>query len=161
MLIEIYPKPDGMQHINLMFCEAEPDPEDVWVRSHIEAFPTPPKRIFEEERVGWTYTTLQYGQCVIGHSMFYIEKHKGVVDKLLGVCASELERAALDHLTRNAIISRLALELDKNARFSVDDQENLGIAFKEIEAAEIRKRLGELMAAEIPVRQVETVGSEA
>ena len=28
MLIEIYPKPDGMQHINLMFCEAEPDPED-------------------------------------------------------------------------------------------------------------------------------------
>ena len=161
MLIEIYPKPDGMQHINLMFCEAEPDPEDVWVRSHIEAFPTPPKRIFEEERVGWTYTTLQYGQCVIGHSMFYIEKHKGVVDKLLGVCASELERAALDHLTRNAIISRLALELDKNARFSVDDQENLGNAFKEIEAAEIRKRLGELMAAEIPVRQVETVGSEA
>ena len=161
MLIEIYPKPDGMQHINLMFCEAEPDPEDGWVRAHIEAFPTPPKRIFEEERVGRMYTTLQYGQCVIGHSMFYIEKHKGVVDKLLGVCASELERAALDCPTRNRIISRLALELDKNARFSVDDQGNLGIAFKEIEAAEIRKRLGELMAAEIPVRQVETVGSEA
>jgi hypothetical protein len=161
MLIEIYPKPDGMQHINLMFCEAEPDPEDGWVRSHIEAFPTPPKRIFEEDRADRTYTTLQYGQCVIGHSMFYIEKHKGVVDKLLGVCASELERAALDHLTRNAIISRLALELDKNARFSVDDQGNLGIAFKEIEAAEIRKRLGELMAEETPVRQVETVGSEA
>ena len=161
MLIEIYPKPDGMQHINLMFCEAEPDPEDGWVRAHIDAFPTPPKRIFEKDRADRRYTTLQYGQCVIGHSMFYIEKHKGVVDKLLGVCVSELERAALDHLTRNAIISRLALELDKNARFSVDDQGNLGIAFKEIEVAEIRKRLGEFLAEETPVRQVETVGSEA
>ena len=163
MLIEIYPKPDGMQHINLMFCEAEPEPEDGWVRAHIEAFPTPPKRIFEEDRAGRRYTTLQYGQCVIGHSMFYIEKHKGVVDKLLGVCADELERAALERPARNAIVSRLALELDKHARFSVDEQGNLGIAFKEMETAEIHTRLGELMAAETPVRQVETValGREA
>ncbi len=161
MLIEIYPKPDGMQHINLMFCEAEAEPEDGWVRAHIEAFPTPPKRIFEEERAGRTYTTLQYGQCVIGHSMFYIEKHKGVVDKLLGVCASELERAALERPARNAIVSRLALELDKQARFSVDEQDNLAIAFKEIEAAEMRKRLGELMAEETSVQPVETIGSGA
>ncbi len=161
MLIEIYPKPDGMQHINLMFCEAEPDPEDGWVRAHIEAFPTPPKRIFEEERVGRRYTTLQYGQCVIGHSMFYIEKHKGVVDKLLGVCADELERAAPDRPTCNAIVSRLALELEKHARFSVDEQGNLGIAFKEMDEAGIHKRLGELMAEESTVQQVETVGSEA
>ncbi len=158
MLIEIYPKPDGMQHINLMFCEAEPDPEDGWVRSHIEAFPTPPKRILEEERAGRTYTTLQYGQCVIGHSMFSIEKHKGVVDKLLGVCTSELEQAALDQPTRNAMISRLALELDKHARFSVDEQGNLTIALKDMEAATIHKRLGELIAEETPV---ETAGSEA
>lgn len=161
MLIEIYPKPDGMQHINLMFCEAEPDPEDGWVRSHIEAFPTPPKRMFEEERVGRTYTTLQYGQCVIGHSMFYIEKHKGVVDKLLGVCTNELERAALGRPARNTIISRLALELDKHARFSVDEQGNLTIALKEVDADDIHKRLGELMAEEALVRPVETVGSEA
>ncbi len=161
MLIEIYPKPDGMQHINLMFCEAKPDPEDGWVRSHIEAFPTPPKRTFEEERAGRTYTTLQYGQCVIGHSMFYIEKHKGVVDKLLGVCADELERAALDRPARNTIISRLALELDKNARFSVDDQGNLTIALKDREAAEIHTRLGELMNEEMPVQLGETVGSGA
>ena len=150
MLIEIYPKPDGMQHINLMFCEAEPDPEDGWVRSHIEAFPTPPKRIFEEERAGRTYTTLQYGQCVIGHAMFYIEKYKGVVDKLLGVCAGELERAALDRPMRNAVISCLALELDKHARFSVDEQGNLAIALKEIDEAGIHKRLGELMADSPP-----------
>jgi len=104
MLIEIYPKPDGMQHINLMFCEAEPDPEDGWVRSRIDAFPTPPKRIFEEERAGRTYTPLQYGQCVIGHSMFYIEKHKGVVDKLPGVRTSELERVDLAQPARNAIM---------------------------------------------------------
>jgi hypothetical protein len=161
MLIEIYPKPDGMQHINLMFCEAEPDPEDGWVRAHIEAFPTPPKRIFEEERVGRTYTILQYGQCVIGHSMFYIEKHKGVVDKLLGICTSELDRTSLDRPARNAVISRLALELDKQARFSVDDQGNLTIALKEVDEAEIHRRLGNLMAEETSVRPVETVGSEA
>ena len=161
MLIEIYPKPDGMQHINLMFCEAEPDPEDDWVRAHIEAFPTPPKRIFEEERDGRTYTTLQYGQCVIGHSMFYIEKHKGVVDKLLEVCASEFERTSLDRPARNATISRLALELDKQARFSVDDQGNLTIALKDIEAADIHKRLGELMAEETPVQPLEAAGSGA
>ena len=160
MLIEIYPKPDGMQHINLMFCEAEPDPEDGWVRSHIEAFPTPPKRIFEEERAGRTYTTLQYGQCVIGHSMFYIEKHKVVVDNVLGVCASDLEQAALDGSTRNTMISRLAMELDKHTRFSVDEHGNLAIVFKEMDTAEIRTRLGELMAEETRARHVETLGSE-
>ncbi len=161
MLIEIYPKPDGMQYINLMFCETEPDPEDGWIRSLIDEFPTPPKRILEEERAGRTYTTLQYGQCVIGHSMFYIEKHKGVVDKLLGVCTSELERTALDHPARNGIISCLALELDKHARFSVDDQGNLTITLKDMDAAEIHKRLGELVAEEVSVWPVETVGSEA
>ncbi len=161
MLIEIYPKPDGMQHVNLMFCEPEPEPEDGWVRAHIDDFPTPPKRIFEEERAGRTYTTLQYGQCVIGHSMFYIEKHKGVVDKLLGLCTSELDRTSLDRPARNAVISRLALELDKQARFSVDDQGNLTIALKEVDEAEIRKRLGALMAEETSVPPVETVGSEA
>ena len=59
------------------------------------------------------------------------------------------------------MISRLALELDKQARFSVDDQGNLTIALKEVDEAEIRKRLGDLMAEETPVRPVETVGSEA
>ena len=93
--------------------------------------------------------------------MFYIEKHKGVVDKLLGVCTSELERAALDRPTCNMIVSRLALELDKQARFSVDEQGNLAIAFKEINEAEIHKRLAELMAEDTPVRPVETAESEA
>ena len=82
MLIEIYPKPDGMQHINLMFCEEEPDPEDVWIRFQMQGFPVPPKRRFTEQRAGRQYTTLQFGQCVIGHSMFYIEKHKGVIDTI-------------------------------------------------------------------------------
>ena len=74
--------------------------------------------------------------------MFYIEKHKGVVDKLLGVCTSELERADLDQLTRNATISRLALEMDKHARFSVDEQGNLTIDLKEIDEAEIQQTPG-------------------
>ena len=161
MLLEIYPKPDGMQHINFMFCEAEPDPEDLWIRAHLESFPTPPKRTFEEERQGRAYTTLQYGQCVIGHSMFYIEKHKGVVDNVSKMCANEIEQAELNPSTRNSVISRLALELDKQSRFSVDDNGNLTIALKEIDDAEVRKRFGEVLTEETAQRPFETVGSEA
>jgi len=142
MLIEIYPKPDGMQHINLMFCEEEPDPEDVWIRSHIEEFPVPPKRSFQEQRGGRQYTTLQFGQCVIGHSMFYIEKHKGVVDKIQTVCGQDLKQAGLDRSRRNVLLSRLAMELDKQARYTVDASGNLSIA---IDENVMRKRLAEFM----------------
>jgi len=153
MLIEIYPKPDGMQHINLMFCEEEPDPEDVWIRSHIEEFPVPPKRSFQEQRGGRQYTTLQFGQCVIGHSMFYIEKHKGVIDKIQTVCGQDLKQAGLDRSRRNVLLSRLAMELDKQARYTVDASGNLSIA---IDENVMRKRLLELME-----EQAESVESEA
>ena len=153
MLIEIYPKPDGMQHINLMFCEEEPDPEDVWIRSHIQEFPVPPKRSFQEQRGGRQYTTLQFGQCVIGHSMFYIEKHKGVVDKIQTVCGPDLKQAGLDRSRRNVLLSRLAMELDKQARYTVDASGNLSIA---IDENILRKRLLELME-----EKAESVESEA
>ena len=152
MLIEIYPKPDGMQHINLMFCEEEPDPEDVWVRSQIEQFPVPPKRTFEEQRAGRQYTTLQFGQCVIGHSMFSIEKHKGVVDKIQTVCRQDLKQLELDCPRRNVLLSRLAMELDRQARYTVDENGNLTLA---IDENVMRNRLLELMA-----EQAEAVESE-
>lgn len=154
MLIEIYPKPDGMQHINLMFCEEEPDPEDVWIRAQIEGFPVPPKRTFKEQRAGRQYTTLQFGQCVVGHSMFYIEKHKGVIDKIQTVCGQDLKQAGLDRPTRNALLARLAMELDKQARYTVDESGNLTIA---IDENIMRKRLSELVME----GKAEAVESEA
>ncbi len=55
MRIELHPKPDGMQHVNLMFCEEAPEPEDLWVRQQLGAFPIPPKRVLQWERDGRTY----------------------------------------------------------------------------------------------------------
>jgi len=80
MRIEIHPKPDGMQHVNFMFSEEDPGPEDLWVNAMLTDFSIPPKRELQWERDGVRYNVLQYGECVIGNALFYIEKHKGVVE---------------------------------------------------------------------------------
>lgn len=131
MRIEIHPKPDGMQHINLMFCEEQPDPEDAWIFDRIKEFPVPPKRILEWERDGREYKVLQFGQCVIGHLMFDIEKHKSVVEKIRSVCYEDFERAALAHDTQLTLIADAALAFHKQARFTVDGSGELGIDIDE------------------------------
>ena len=95
MRIEIHPKPDGMQHINLMFCEEDPGPEDLWVNAMLNDFPVSPKRILQWERDERQYKVLQYGQCVIGNALFYIEKHKGIVDKIRMLCRDEFDSSML------------------------------------------------------------------
>ena len=142
MRIEYHPKPDGMQHINLMFCEEGSDPEDLWVREQLSGFPVPPKRILQWEREGRQYQVLQYGQCVIGNVMFYIEKHKGVVDKIRAVCKDELNRATLEGGTLNELISQIALEFHKEARFTVDGGGELTIDVDEVKVRE--RMLGRL-----------------
>jgi hypothetical protein len=138
MRIEFHPKPDGMQHINLMFCEEEPDPEDLWVREQLTHFPVPPKRILQWERDGRQYQVLQYGQCVIGNVMFYIEKHKGVVDKIRAVCKDELSQAVLEKSKLHELISETALEFHKEARFTVDGSGELTI---DIDGGKVRERI--------------------
>ena len=86
--------------------------------------------------------------------MFYIEKHKRVIDKIQSVCTQDLKQAGLDRPTRNVLLSRLAMELDKQARFTVDESGNLTIA---IDENIMRKRLAELVMEE----QAEAVESEA
>ncbi len=140
MRIEIYPKPDGMQHINLMFCHEEPEPEDIWVRECMEGFRVPPKRILQWERDGKPYEVLQYGQCVLGDVMFYIEKHKSVVEKIRTVCSAELARATFSRPVFNEFVSQLALEFQKEARFVVDDGGTLGI---DVNAEKLRERVAE------------------
>ena len=149
MRIEIHPKPDGMQHINLMFCDDEPEPEDIWVRERMEGFHVPPKRILQWERDGKPYQVLQYGQCVIGSVMFYIEKHKGVVDKVRAICRAELERAALSRLVFNEFVSQIALEFQHDARFIVDGSGELAI---EVDEGKLRARVEERLAAAAGMR---------
>ena len=143
MLVEIYPKPDGMQHVDFLFCADRPDPEDEWVRARLDMLPIPPKRSFEETRRGRMYTALQYGQCVIGHSLYAIEKYKAVVD---AVAAAYTDAPALDGNAGNKPIARLAEELEPRARFTVDEAGKLTIAFSDVDAAGIRQRLDQFAA---------------
>ena len=143
MRIEIHPKPDGMQHINLMFCDEEPEPEDIWVRERMGDFHVPPKRILQWERDGKPYQVLQYGQCVIGGVMFYIEKHKGVVDKIRAICRTELEQAALPRPVFNEFVSQLALEFQQEARFIVDGSGEIAV---DVDEAKLRARVDERLA---------------
>lgn len=143
MRIEIHPKPDGMQHINLMFCEEEPEPEDLWVKEKIGEFPVPPKRILQWEREGRQYHVLQYGQCVLGNVMFYIEKHKGVVDRIRAVCKDELSRVTLAREILHELISATALEFQQHARFTVDGSGELTI---DVDESKVRERMLEKLA---------------
>ena len=146
MRIEVHPKPDGMQHVNLMFCDEGPDPEDLWIRARIQEFPVAPKRTLEWEREGRTYTVLQFGQCVIGHALFDIEKHKSVVDTIRDFCQADLEQAAcaterqagLETNTLLAVIAGTALEFHTQARYTVDASGELAI---DLDEAEVRERI--------------------
>jgi hypothetical protein len=144
MHIEIHPKPDGMQHINLMFCNEEPEPEDIWVRERVEGFYVPPKRILQGERDGKPYQVLQYGQCVLGDVMFYIEKHKGVVDKIRAVCRTEFAQAALSRPVFNEFVSQIALEFQQEARFIVDGSGELAV---DVDEEKLRRRVDERLIA--------------
>jgi hypothetical protein len=134
-----------MQHVNLMFCEEEPEPEDLWVREQLGGFPIPPKRLLQWERDGRQYQVLQYGQCVIGNVMFYIEKHKGVVEKIRTVCEVALNQSEMEREKLNELISQTALEFHRQARFTVDGSGELTIAVDEVR---VRERMIEKLAAE-------------
>lgn len=136
MRIEVHPKPDGMQHINLMFCEEEEEPEDLWVLSQLEAFSVPPKRVLLWERDGREYRVMQYGQCVLGQTLFPFEKHKAIVDKIRATCKEELARTEMEKSALNELISRAALELHQEARFTVDLNSELTIDIDEAKARE-------------------------
>lgn len=138
MRMEFESKPDGMQRIYFMFCEEDPDPEDLWVRDQLGSFPVPPKRVLQWEREGRVYHVLQYGQCVIGHSLFPIEKHKGVVDKIRAVCKDDLERAAMERGSLNELIAQVAIEFHNQARFTVDLNNELTI---DVDEAKVRERM--------------------
>lgn len=139
MRIEVHPKPDGMRHVNLMFCEAEPDPEDLWVRERLEAFPVLPKRSLQCEREGRQYEVWQYGGCVIGDGLFFIERYKGVVDRIRAVCGEELDRAEMERGALNRLISETAIEFQEHARFTGDGRGELTVEV--LDETKLRERM--------------------
>lgn len=145
MRIEIHPKPDGMQHINFMFCAEDPGPEDLWVSAMLSDFPVPPKRELQWERDGRQYKVLQYGQCVVGNILFYIEKHKGIVDKIRLLCRDEFDHAALKREQLFELISETALEFNQEAKYTVDGSGGLTIA---VDEAKLRARMVERLGTE-------------
>lgn len=145
MRIELQPKPDGMQHVNLMFCEEEPEPEDRWVREQLDRFPVPPKRMLQWERDGRQYRVWQYGQCVVGEALFFIERYKGVVDRIGAVCGEALDRARLSTERLNALISETGLDFHQEARFTIDGLGELTVTLDE---AKLRERMLERLHAE-------------
>jgi hypothetical protein len=76
--------------------------------------------------------------------MFYIEKHKGVVDKIRTLCRDEFEQAALPRAAFNELVSQVALELQKDARFIVNGSGELAIDADEAKLREcVRVKLAE------------------
>jgi hypothetical protein len=68
--------------------------------------------------------------------MFYIEKHKGVVDKIRAMCKDELDQGKLEKERLNRLISETALEFHQGARFTVDGSGELMIDMDEVKVRE-------------------------
>ena len=150
MRIELHAKPDGMQHVNLMFCEDAPDPEDEWVREQLSAYPVPPKRELQWEREGRQYRVWQYGECVIGDVFFFIERYKGVVDRVRAVCREELDRASRQG-DLGPLIAETALEFHQQARFTINGRGEMTLT---VDEAALRQRMLQRLARNRHLGQV-------
>jgi hypothetical protein len=128
-----------------MFSEEDPAPEDLWVSAMLNDFPVPPKRELQWERDGRQYKVLQYGQCVIGNALFYIEKHKGLVDRIRMICHDEFSSSSLERGQLFELISETALEFNQEAKYTVDGSGGLKIA---VDEAKLRERMRERLEAE-------------
>ena len=144
MRTEIEYKGDGMARVHLMFRRAARDPEDLWIRSELERFPIPPKRIVEREHGGEVYDDHQYGQCVIGEYMYDIEKHQRLCQRIGELCAAELAASALAPDERDGLVSEVARELHGAAKMTWDEHDRLLLS---VEDAPLRERALERLAA--------------
>jgi hypothetical protein len=143
--IEIQPKPDGMRYVNMMFCGERPDPEDDWVRAQLEAFPVPPKRVLEWEREGHPYQVWQYGECVIADPLFFIERYKGVIDRIRDVCQTELDTAVGTPEAVRGLIADTALEFHGQARYTIRGAGEMTLSVDEVALRDrLLTRLAEL-----------------
>ena len=99
MWMEFTPKDWLMMRVGLIFREGEPDPEDPWVRSYLEARQLVPRHRGKEERNGIACEVLYFGQCYLGQHLSALQElyQKGLERSLIMEKLWELRRSPSDH----------------------------------------------------------------
>jgi len=135
MWMEFTPKDWLMIRVGLIFCEGDPDPEDAWVRSYLDAHQLAPRHQEKEERDGITCEVLYFGQCYLGQHLRHLQElyQKGLERSLIMEKLRELRRSPNDHLPDcltglddgrfEACLPALAEALHPGANFSTDSDD--------------------------------------
>ena len=82
---------------------------------------------------------------MIGDGLFFIERYKGVVDRIRAVCGEELDRAEMERGALNQLISETAIEFQEHARFTGDGRGELTVEL--LDEAKLRERMLESLEA--------------
>jgi hypothetical protein len=98
--MEFTPKDWLMMRVGLIFREGDPDPEDAWVRSYLNAQQLIPRHQQREERDGIACEVLYFGQCYLGQHLRALQElyHKGLEHSLIMEKLRDLRRSPSDHL---------------------------------------------------------------
>lgn len=155
MRTEIEYKGDGMARVSLLFRREGRDPEDIWIRSELERYPVPPKRMLEWEREGADFDVWQYGQCVIGELMYDIEKHQLLCDRIGELCGDELASGVPVAEERERLVSEAAKEFHGAAKISWDERDVKSVA---IDEPPLRARVLELIETGVAVEDAPAAG---
>jgi len=99
MWMEFTPKDWLMMRVGLIFREGDPDPEDAWVRSYLNAQQLIPRHQQKEERDGIACEVLYFGQCYLGQHLRAVQElyHKGLERSLIMEKLRDLRRSPSDH----------------------------------------------------------------
>jgi hypothetical protein len=99
MWMEFTPKDWLMMRVGLIFRDGEPDPEDQWVRSYLEAEQLVPRHQGKEERNGIACEVLYFGQCYLGQHLSALQElyQKGLERSLIMEKLRELRHSPSDH----------------------------------------------------------------
>ena len=155
MRTEIEYRGDGMARVSLLFRREGRDPEDIWIRSELERYPVPPKRMLEWERGGEAFDVWQYGQCVIGELMYDIEKHQMLCDRIREICGDELTEGIAGAEEREVLVSEAAREFHGAAKISWDERDVKSVA---IDESPLKTRVIELIETGVAVADAPASG---
>jgi len=134
MWMEFTPKDWLMMRVSLIFCEGDPDPEDAWVRSYLEAQQLVPRHQVKEERHGVACDVLYFGQCYLGHHLHTLQElnQKGLERSLIIQKLRDLRHSPCTHLPDGlsslddhafeACLPTLAAGLHSEVNFGTDSE---------------------------------------
>jgi hypothetical protein len=154
MWMEFTPKDWLMMRVGLIFRAGDPDPEDPWVRSYLDAQQLVPRHQVQEERHGTPCEVLYFGQCYLGRHLHALQElyQKGLERSALVEKLRELRRTPIDHSLRalvdlddhafEASVLPLAEALHERANFGVDGEGYLTVTLDStLVAAELTRLL--------------------